>query len=356
MGLMSWVLGPGTYSRKTQQMKNLFNKIGGMLFLAGAMSLVSCDDSDEHKSLDKLAINLNQTIPDTVLFGQQLKMDVVANQAQTFTLTLSPQDKPAEPVYDSTFTNPGGRFLYATEVTVPRDGSWTGDYLIKVAAGNVEDTKKVYFKKPSVIDYYLVGGSSAAGWTPENGLQLKYYTKTDAGVKTEWYETYGYFTVAGDGLKLLPSNTGWTGDAGADKNAAGKLTINDEANIVVPADGFYRLKVTLKDGDIEGGSYVLAPSRWGIIGDATPGGWGEDTDMSFAPGKGKYEWTVTLPLEGGKKIKFRENDSWDNNLGAAGSGPELKDGGADIAVETSGNYTVTLNLAPAGYTYTIKKN
>jgi hypothetical protein len=290
-----------------------------------------------------------------VFFGQKLKMDLIANKAGTFTLSLSPEANPAETVYDSTFTNPGSRYLFSSEVEIPRDGSWVGAYTIKVVSGTVEDTQKVFFKKPAVSDYFLVGGSSAAGWTPENGIKLKYYSKVDAGVKTEWYETFGYFTQAGDGLKLLPTNTGWTGDAGVDKNAAGKLTATDEGNIVVPADGFYRLKVTLKDGAVEGGSYVLVPSEWGLIGNATAGGWDADTDMTFVGGKGKYEWTITLPLEGGKQIKFRENNSWDLNLGSD-SGSVLTAGGKDITVETSGNYTVKLKLDPAGYTYSLQKN
>jgi hypothetical protein len=99
----------------------------------------------------------------------------------------------------------------------------------------------------------------------------------------------------------------------------------------------------------------LIPSNWGVIGDATPGGWDADTDMTFKPGKGNYEWTITLPLEGGKAFKFRENDGWAVNMGPAGSDNKLKQDGGNITVPTSGNYLVTLKLEPAGYTYTIEK-
>jgi starch-binding outer membrane protein SusE/F len=338
--------------------KNILSKVLGLLFFAGAFTLVSCDDSDDYKSLDTLALSLNQAIPDTVLFGGKLKMDVIANQASAFTLTLSPAKNPAEPVYDSTFTNLGGRFLFAGEVTVPTDSSWAGDYIIKVVSGNVEDTKKVFFKKPARSDYYLVGGASAAGWTPENGLKLMYYSevKEEDGkqVKKEWYDIFGYF--AADGLKLLPTTAGWDGGVGESKTTAGTLTTNDAKDILVPAADFYRLRVTLKNGSIEGGTYQLIPSKWGVIGDATPGEWSNDTDMTLDPAaKGSYTWTVTLPLVGGKEFKFRENDSWDMNLGSGDSGNDLKPGGGNIKVATSGTYLLTLKLEPQGYTYTIEK-
>jgi hypothetical protein len=338
--------------------KNIFSNVLGLLCFAGAATLVSCDDNDDYKTLDTLALSLNQTIPDTVLFGHKLTMDVIANQAQAFTLTLSPEQNPGEPVYDSTFTSLGSRFLFAGQVTVPTDSSWAGDYIIKVVSGNLEDSKKVFFKKPGVSDYYLVGGATAAGWTPENGMKLMYYSevKDENGkkVKKEWYDIFGYF--AQDGLKLLPTTTGWGGGVGESKTTPGKLTATAAENIPVPAADFYRLRVTLNKGAIEGGTYELISSKWGIIGDATPGEWSTDTDMTLAAAaKGQYAWTVTLPLVGGKEYKFRENDSWDMNLGSAGSGNDLKPGGGNFKVAASGNYLVTLKLEPQGYTYTIEE-
>ncbi|WP_175633078.1 SusE domain-containing protein [Pedobacter ghigonis] len=89
---------------------------------------------------------------------------------------------------------------------------------------------------------------------------------------------------------------------------------------------------------------------WAVIGDATPGKWDTDTDMKFI-NDGKGTWKVTTNLTVGS-IKFRQDHKWDVNLG--GSGGNLTAGGADIAVATAGNYTITLDVA--GNKYTLVKN
>jgi hypothetical protein len=91
----------------------------------------------------------------------------------------------------------------------------------------------------------------------------------------------------------------------------------------------------------------------GLIGSATPGGWDVDTDMRLVnPADDKYTWTVTLYLNGGgdNKVKFRAMDSWDVNWGGtdfpSGTGTL---GGADIAIPSSGYYTVTFNDQTGAY-------
>jgi hypothetical protein len=85
-------------------------------------------------------------------------------------------------------------------------------------------------------------------------------------------------------------------------------------------------------------AYTYRADRWGVIGDATPGGWGEDTNMSWDAVNGRF--TVTLNLTA-NSFKFRANDGWDYNLG--GSLTALTNGGDNIAVAEAGNYTITLN-------------
>jgi hypothetical protein len=93
----------------------------------------------------------------------------------------------------------------------------------------------------------------------------------------------------------------------------------------------------------------------GIIGDATKGGWDNDTDMRLADvtRTDKETWTITLYLEGGKKVKFRASDSWDTNWGDTafpeGTGTQ---GGPDIVIPTSGYYKVTFNSENGDYTFT----
>ncbi|MBE0678766.1 MAG: SusF/SusE family outer membrane protein, partial [Bacteroidales bacterium] len=85
-------------------------------------------------------------------------------------------------------------------------------------------------------------------------------------------------------------------------------------------------------------AYTYRADRWGVIGDATPGGWSDDTNMTWDAVNGRF--TVTLNLTAAS-FKFRANDDWGYNLGGSMTG--LTDGGDNISVAEAGNYTITLN-------------
>jgi hypothetical protein len=93
----------------------------------------------------------------------------------------------------------------------------------------------------------------------------------------------------------------------------------------------------------------------GIIGNATPGSWDNDTDMRLMdPEKiDKSTWTVTLYLIGGNAVKFRASDAWDVNWGSSafpnGTGTQ---GGMDIPISTSGYYKIIFNDATGEYSFT----
>ncbi len=91
-------------------------------------------------------------------------------------------------------------------------------------------------------------------------------------------------------------------------------------------------------------AYTYRADRWGVIGDATPGQWNDDTNMTWDAVNSRF--TVTLNLTAGTPttptaFKFRANDDWGYNLGGSLSG--LTDGGDNIVVAETGNYTITLN-------------
>ena len=67
-------------------------------------------------------------------------------------------------------------------------------------------------------------------------------------------------------------------------------------------------------------------------------------------------WTIDIDLIADNFIKFRANDGWDVNLGDDNTDAAMEYGGADIPITESGNYTVTLDLTNAVYTYTLSKN
>jgi starch-binding outer membrane protein SusE/F len=65
---------------------------------------------------------------------------------------------------------------------------------------------------------------------------------------------------------------------------------------------------------------VTAYKPWGIVGDATETGWGDKPDKKFTYDLSTETWFVNgVVLKGTGGFKFRENDDWGNNLGAAGT-------------------------------------
>lgn len=188
----------------------------------------------------------------------------------------------------------------------------------------------------------ILGGSVVADWNPGNSVPMQ---MVERGV----YDTYQYITVDGYGFKFVPLSSGWDGDFGASKTTAGGLVQNDEDNLTVTEDGFYRVRVNMVNM-----TYSVEKASWGIIGSATPGGWGTDTDMTFTAAKGEYVWKANITLTDGE-IKFRANNDWAINFGDDGLNGSLEYGGANIPV-TAGNYYIELKLNSAtGFSYTITK-
>lgn len=180
---------------------------------------------------------------------------------------------------------------------------------------------------------------SYQGWDVANNSTVIYSFNAD-----NVFDGYAYFNAADTKYKYTLGNSwdvNW-GDDGAD----GSLQPGG-ADIGVTAAGIYKLHA-----DINALTHTNELTSWGVVGDATPGGWDVDTDMTYDEGAGVL--TATLNLNVGK-FKFRANDAWTINLGAAGTG--LAQDGADIDVAEAGNYTVTLEITGVQkYTYTITKN
>lgn len=88
--------------------------------------------------------------------------------------------------------------------------------------------------------------------------------------------------------------------------------------------------------------------NWGIIGDATPAGWGLSTDMIYNAEAGTY--SISLALTTGA-FKFRLDNSWTTNYGDDGNNLSLESGAANIPV-TAGNYTIVANFTTNTYTIT----
>ncbi len=215
-------------------------------------------------------------------------------------------------------------------------GTKDGNYLVIVDM----NTKTVTVSDSPKI----LGGSTIADWNTGNAVPMQY-------IGGGSFDTFQYITVDGSGFKFVPTNAGWDGDLGASKTATGYLTQDGEDNLNVPSDGFYRVRVNMNDF-----SYSVTEVNWGIIGSATPGDWGEDTNMTLkSNAKGEYTWAADITLKDGE-MKFRANDGWDINFGDDGANGSLEYGGSNIAM-SAGNYHIELILNSAtGFTYTITKN
>ena len=127
----------------------------------------------------------------------------------------------------------------------------------------------------------------------------------------------------------------------------------------MPSGGYYEVTA-----DFNTNRWTTTKTDWSIIGDATPGGWGTDTPMSYDPAT--KVWTVTCNMVSNGSFKFRANNAWaiDFGIDAAGKlvyadNPFLgfTPGLNNLTVPTSGNYTITLDLHDSQhYTYILLRN
>src|SRR5687768_3512129 len=114
-------------------------------------------------------------------------------------------------------------------------------------------------------------------------------------------------------------------------------------NIPVPAGSY-----DITFNSITGEYFFDGFSDIGIIGSATPFGWDADVDMTQSA-LDSNEYSVTLDLLAGE-AKFRANDAWDINWGAADfpSGIGVPNG-PNIPIPAAGTYHITFNKATGAY-------
>lgn len=201
-----------------------------------------------------------------------------------------------------------------------------------------------------VVGSFLEASGYGSNWTASNGVPL-----AASGFGETDYEGYVYINDAAAQFKFLPTNIDFAGDYGdtgsSDGSFSGTIEQEGEVNAGLPTAeaGYYLVKV-----DTESLTYSLRKQTWRIIGAATPGGWDNDTDLTYDPATKK--WSAVMALSPGE-FKFRANQNWGDNADNLGTGEEgfLAFNGGNIMFEgTAGTYTVTLDLSnPRNYTYTL---
>jgi starch-binding outer membrane protein SusE/F len=202
------------------------------------------------------------------------------------------------------------------------------------------------------VKLWIPGGYQASGGDPSQSDAMTIYAIPNSNDKV--FE--GYFNVSSATWIKFTNAADW-GHTNYGSAGAGQLSTDGNApGIDVPSAGYYKFIV-----NIETLTYSLVKiNSWGLIGDATTGGWNTSTPMDFDPVT--KTWSKTVNLVNGA-LKFRANDGWDINYGPADSNSfagMLIQTDAAISISSAGSYTVTIDLNRTApnytYSYTVVKN
>jgi hypothetical protein len=215
-------------------------------------------------------------------------------------------------------------------------------YHVRAYATNSKGTvfgDDIAFKTLADITKFWVVGSYN-GWNNSDAADFIISTETNPEA-----QGYVYFPDAGE-FKLTTDHS-WDDAHTFGDNGSGGLT-NPGNNIIAPA-GYLLIKASLATM-----TYSVTPTVWGIIGDATPGGWGAQTNMNYDQTL-KIFW-LGVNLTSGGNIKFRGTDSWSVNYGADAGSSALYQDGPNIPVSMTDDYAITLDLShPIAYTYSANR-
>lgn len=228
----------------------------------------------------------------------------------------------------------GDEFSYVLE-----DLELSTTYYVRAFATNSKGTAfgetRTFKTLADITQLYVVGDYN--GWTNDASASYIISTESSEGLA----EGYVYLTAGG--IKFIEVLGSWADETTFGDDGAGNLTYPGD-NIPVAEDGLYYITANLAEM-----SYSLLKMNWGIIGNATPGGWDGQTALAYEANlnvlKGAFALTVG-------EFKFRANDSWSYNYGSDEADGNLRFDGPNIPVEAEGDYAITLDLStPHAYTY-----
>lgn len=206
---------------------------------------------------------------------------------------------------------------------------------------------------------YIVGDATAGGWNNPVPTPAQQFTKIDAG-------SYGIITnlEAGKSYLFLPLNGNWDHKYGGASASGGALLADGAvpgSNTPAPAaTGTYKIVVNFINNTYTVTPYtgVEVPANLYIVGDATPGGWGNPVPVPSQQftklNNGEFKLTVPLAATG-SYLFLPVNGSWDHKFG--GTSPSAGTLLVDGAVPGSntpgpgdaGNYNITVNFLTMRY-------
>ena len=215
-------------------------------------------------------------------------------------------------------------------ITVPTAGKYNVTFNL--------NTLSYTFAFPSVA----IVGSGAGGWPNDPQIDGNQMTTTN-GID---YSLNDILLTSGNAK--FRANNSWAINWGASNFPNGTATLNSASSFLCVA-GTYNVTF---DYDTEVYNFILQTPTFpiiGLIGNATPGEWTTDTDMTTTDG---VNYTINRVSLVPGAIKFRQDHSWTTNWGgiAFASGTGVVDGAA-ITVPTAGKYNVTFNTTTLSYTF-----
>lgn len=199
------------------------------------------------------------------------------------------------------------------------------------------------YKFAEVVDFTgiaVIGSATAGGWDNETPL-----TK-DSGNPDNWK---GVVTLVEGELKFRANNA-WTINWGGTDFPIGVGVLNSSNNIPVSADQAGDYQVSFNTKTLEYRFLLIGNYQSiGIIGDATPGGWDNETKMIQDPND-KSIWKLRVDLVAGE-AKFRADNDWAVNWGSGDfpTGTAVQDG-ANIPI-VAGDYKITFNSTTGEYVF-----
>lgn len=349
-------------------MKTIINKI--LLLVTFGVLLIACKKEGEMVTLGSTAVPgvLTTSVSSVVLSKPNLAVEAVKasftsadfgfSAAATNTLQIAKAGTsfaaPKEIILEAGATSKSLTHLEMNDILLAMnfapEVAANVDFRVKSTISSSVAAVYTNVKTVSVTPFALKGTlympGAYQGWDPTTADSL--VSATGDGI----YKGIILFTATSQEFKLLKKKSWGAPEYGAGASA-GSIAVGG-GNLVGPTgfttDGVtYSSESFLVTADLNTNTIVYELQSWGLIGSATPGGWGSDVNMKYNNSNGK--WSITTTLAAGE-VKFRKNHNWGVNLG--GSGGVLSDGGANIAVAAAGSYTFVLD--PVAKTYTMTKN
>jgi len=210
----------------------------------------------------------------------------------------------------------------ATEVTIQVEAVLSAYH--SITSNTTSFLATAYTDKLDLSTPWSVVGSAITGDDTGWGMDLPLYSTSTPNVFVAYVTLF-------DGKYKIRKDKDWAESYGI-----------DGGDIVITA-GTYKITFNFDTKAITSEAF-----SWGIVGDATPIGWPNDTtppDEKLTYDSYSDTWKVVIALKDGA-IKFRQNNDWSVNYGYSGVEGIL--GGDDIPV-TAGNYIVSVDFNKLEY-------